>query len=81
MGTRAPEAIVRGDVSREVGLEPSQGGVFGKPLMAGHRPERARSPAPWTKESITPPLPLLSSHGRALSCVPGELQGDRKAME
>ena len=30
MGTRAPEAIVRGDVSREVGLEPSSGGVFGR---------------------------------------------------
>ena len=43
MGTRAPEAIVRGGVSREVGLEPSQGGVFGRHLMAGHKHALARS--------------------------------------
>jgi hypothetical protein len=28
--------------------------------MAGYSHERARTPAPWSKESITPPLPLLS---------------------
>jgi hypothetical protein len=51
--------------------------------MAGHKHERARSPAPWSKESLTPTLPLLPyprMAGLFPACLENE-EGNRKGME
>jgi hypothetical protein len=51
--------------------------------MAGESHERARSPAPWSQESLTPPLPLLSTPRMAVllrACL-GNEEGNRKGME
>jgi hypothetical protein len=51
--------------------------------MAGGSHERARSPAPWSQESITPPLPLLSYPRMAVlwrACL-GHEEGNSKGRE